>query len=211
MQSLLIRRLFYYHYVNQGKFFSLIITLAYILLTFIFLLLNKFFTHNTKKHFMNLKQSVLAFAIVAGLATGMISCKSQEKKDAAAKAKIEALVPGVSVEVKDGVATLSGEMDSDAAKAAAADAAKGVEGVKSVVNNTTIHEAPAPAPVVINPDEALITASMAVLKEYPGVVSQVKDGVITLTGEIKKADWMKLKPALDALRPKKVENKMTIK
>ncbi|MFA6058388.1 MAG: BON domain-containing protein [Taibaiella sp.] len=161
---------------------------------------------------MNLKQSALAFAIVAGLATGITSCKSQEKKDAAAKAKIEALVPGVSVEVKDGVATLSGEMDSDAAKAAAADAAKGVEGVKSVVNNTTIHEAaPPPAPVVINPDEALITASMAVLKEYPGVVSAVKDGVITLTGEIKKADWMKLKPALDALRPKKVENKMTIK
>ena len=160
---------------------------------------------------MNLKQSALAFAIVAGLATGMTSCKSQEKKDAAAKAKIEALVPGVSVEVKDGVATLSGEMDSDAAKAAAADAAKGVEGVKSVVNNTTIHEAPAPAPVVINPDEALIASSMAVLKEYPGVVSQVKDGVITLTGEIKKADWMKLKQSLDALRPKKVENKMTIK
>lgn len=158
---------------------------------------------------MNLKKSALAFALVAGLATGMTSCKSQEKKDAAAKAKIEALVPGVSVEVKEGVATLSGEMATDAAKAAAADAAKGVEGIKSVVNNTSV--TPPPAPVVINPDEALISSSMAIIKEYPGVVSEVKDGIITLTGEIKKADWMKLKPALDALRPKKVENKMTIK
>lgn len=161
---------------------------------------------------MNLKQSALAVGVVALLATGMTSCKSQEKKDAEAKAKIETLVPGVSVAVKDGVATLNGEMNSDAERTAALEAAKNVEGIKSVVNNTTVHvEAPAPAPVVINPDEALIASSMAVIKEYPGVVSEVKDGVITLTGEIKKADWMKLKPALDALRPKKVENKMTIK
>ena len=158
---------------------------------------------------MKLKQSALALALIAGIATGMASCKSQEKKDAAAKAKIEALVPGVSVEVKNGVATLSGEMASDAAKAAAADAVKGVEGIKTVVNNTTVSAAP--APVVINPDEALTTSSMAILKEYSGVISEVKDGVITLTGEIKKTDWIKLKAALDALRPKRVENKMTIK
>jgi hyperosmotically inducible protein len=162
---------------------------------------------------MNLKQSALAVGVVALMATGMTSCKSQEKKDAEAKAKIETLVPGVSVSVKDGVATLNGEMTTDAERTAAQEAAKNVEGVKSVVNNTTVHveQAPAPAPVVINPDDALISSSMAVVKEYPGVVSEVKDGVITLTGDIKKADWMKLKPALDALRPKKVENKMTIK
>lgn len=160
---------------------------------------------------MNLKQSALAFALVAGLATGMTSCKSQEKKDAEAKAKIEALVPGVTAEVKDGVATLSGEMATDAAKTAAADAVKGVEGVKSVVNNTAVAAMAAPAPVVVNPDQALIASSMAVVKEYPGVNADVKEGVITLSGTIKKADWMKLKPALDALRPKKVDNKLTIK
>lgn len=160
---------------------------------------------------MNLKQSAMALAIVAALATGMTSCKSQDKKDAEAKAKIEALVPGVSVTVKDGVATLDGNMTTDAEKAAAADAAKGVPGIKSVVNNTTVSPTVAPAPVVINPDDALVSSSMAVLKEFPGVVSEIKSGVITLTGEIKRADWMKLKPLLDALHPKKVENKMTIK
>jgi hyperosmotically inducible periplasmic protein len=162
---------------------------------------------------MNLKECTLSLAIVAILATGIVSCKSQGKKDAEAKEKIEALVPGVSVTVTNGVATLSGEMMNDAEKAAAADAASGIDGVTSVVNNTTVQVAPvsAPASVDINADDALITASMAVLKEYPGVVSEVSGGIITLTGEIKKADWMKLKPMLDALRPKKVENKMTIK
>lgn len=158
---------------------------------------------------MNVKQTALALALVAGIATGLASCKSQEKKDAEAKAKIEAVAPGVTVDVKDGVATLSGTLATEADKAAAEEAAKKIPGIKSVVNNTTV--TPPPAPVVINPDEELITTSMAVLKEYPGVTADVKGGVITLTGEIKKADWMKLKPALDALRPKQVVNKMTIK
>ena len=161
---------------------------------------------------MNLKQTSIAFAIVAGLAVGMTSCKSQEKKDLEAKQKIEAASPGVTAEVKDGVATLSGEFADDATKVAVEQAAQKVDGIKSVVNNITVATIPAPAPVVINPDEALIASSMAVLREYPGTNAEVKDGVIMLSGEIKKADWMKLRPALDALRPKKVDNsKLTIK
>ncbi len=136
---------------------------------------------------MNLKHTALALTLVSGLAMGMTSCKSQEKKDAETKAKIETTVPGVTVEVKDGVATLNGTFPDDAAKAAAETAVKGVEGVKSVVNNTTVTPPPPPpAPVVINPDEALTTAATAAAKEYTGVVVTVKDGVVTLTGEAKK-------------------------
>jgi len=160
---------------------------------------------------MTLKQSAMTLAVIAAL--GMASCASQEKKDAEAKAKIEALAPGVTVSVKDGVATLSGEMASEAQKEAAIHTAKGVENIKSVVDNTSVVMAPAtpaPAPVVINPDETLTTATLNVLEKFPGVTASVKEGVITLSGSIKKADWMALKPMLDALRPKKVENKMTI-
>ena len=161
---------------------------------------------------MNLKQAALAFALVTGLATGLTSCKSQEKKDAEAKAKIEAAAPGVTAEVKDGVATLSGELATDAARTAAEDAAKKVDGVKSVSNNTTVTPPPAaPAPVVINPDEALITAANAAVKDYTGVTAAVKDGVVTLTGDIKKADLPKLMQAVNAIKPKKVENKLTVK
>jgi len=157
---------------------------------------------------MNLKQAALVFALAIGLTAGMASCKSQEKKDAEAKAKIEAAAPGVTVEVKDGVATLSGEVADDAAKAAAEEAAKKA-GVKSVVNNTTV--TPPPAPVAINPDESLTTAATAAVKDYPGVSVAVKDGIVTLNGEIKKSDLPRLIQAVNEIKPKKVENKLVIK
>lgn len=162
---------------------------------------------------MNWKHTAMTLTLVAGLAAGMTSCKSQEKKDAEAKAKIEAAAPGVVVVVKDGVATLSGEVTDEAAKAAAEEAAKKVEGVKSVVNQTTVAPppAPAPAPVVVNPDDALNTAATAAIQEYPGVTVTVKEGVVTLNGEIKKADLPKLMQKVNEIKPKKVENKMTVK
>jgi len=162
---------------------------------------------------MNWKHTAMTLTLVAGLAAGMTSCKSQEKKDAEAKAKIEAAAPGVVVDVKDGVATLSGEVTDEAAKTAAEEAAKKVEGVKSVVNQTTVAPppAPAPAPVVVNPDDALNTAAAAAIKEYPGVTVTVKEGVVTLNGETKKADLPKLMQKVNEIKPKKVENKMTVK
>jgi hypothetical protein len=39
----------------------------------------------------------------------------------------------------------------------------------------------------------------------------VADGVITLTGEISKASLPKLMMSLNALQPRKIDNKLTIK
>lgn len=113
---------------------------------------------------------------------------------------------GVTVSVKDGVATLTGECKDEACKVNCENAVKGMKGVKSVVNNCTV-----PAPVIINPDEALISASTELLSAYEGVESSVTDGVITLTGEITKDKLAGLMQAIMALKPKKVENKLTIK
>lgn len=160
-----------------------------------------------------IKKSFTALSIAVCLSGTLVSCKNQEKKDNEAKAKIEAMLPsGVNIEVKEGVATLNGTFKDEAAKAAAGEMIKKVEGIKSLVNNGTI-EVPAtsPAPVVINPDQALIDGATTVLKEFPGVMADIKDGVITLKGDIKKADWMKLKPLLDGLHPKKVMSNMNIK
>lgn len=149
---------------------------------------------------MNVKNMIISCAVVTGLALGMPSCKSQVKRDAEAKAKIEAtLMPGITVEVKDGVATLDGQFPDEASKTAAEATVQTIAGVKSVVNNGTVA-----APVVINPDEALISGVNGIVQQFPGVNATVNAGVITLTGEIKKADWMQLKPLLDALRPKQV-------
>ena len=42
-------------------------------------------------------------------------------------------------------------------------------------------------------------------KDFPGVTATVKDGVISVNGELKSADWKRLKMSLDGLKPKRVD------
>ena len=134
----------------------------------------------------------------------------QEKIAEAAKATPE--LSTVTSDVKDGVVTLSGEVKDDAAKTASEAAIKAIKGVKSVVNNITVTPPPPPPPaVVINPDDALIKGVTDATKDFPSVKAAVQDGVITLTGEIKRSSLPKLLQSLNSLKPKKVDNKLTIK
>ncbi|WP_433812644.1 BON domain-containing protein [Flavobacterium johnsoniae] len=127
-------------------------------------------------------------------------------------AKLSGL-PGVSVTVEKGVATISGTCKDDAFKQSAESIVKGIKGVKSVVNNCEI-PAPEPvtaAPVTINPDTVLTTSVNGIVKTYSGVSAAVKDGVVTLTGDIKRSQLPALIKSVQELKPKKVENKLTIK
>lgn len=86
--------------------------------------------------------------------------------------------------------------------------------MKSVSNSLTVPPPPPPpAPVVINPDETLQNAVSAILAEQKQstVTAAVKDGVVTLTGEIKKADLPALIQKLNEINPKKIENKLVVK
>ena len=153
--------------------------------------------------------------IVFFLMASFISCKSKTS-DADVKTSVDNAIAansslsGISTSVKDGVVTLTGEVKDDAAKASAETVARGINGVKSVNNNLTVAPPP-PAPVVITADDPLKTSVDATIKAYPGVAATIQDGVVTLTGEIKKADLQKLMVALNTLKPKKIENKLTIK
>jgi hyperosmotically inducible periplasmic protein len=121
--------------------------------------------------------------------------------------------PGVSVSVKDGVATLTGEVSNESTKASIENSVKSVKGVKSVSNNLTVMPPATSAPVEINPDATLqqsvstIISSMNLTK----VQATVKDGVVTLNGEIKKADLPTLMQKLNEIKPKKIENKLVKK
>ncbi len=137
----------------------------------------------------------------------MVSCKSKPK-DADIQAAVTTALqwtPGVSAEVKDGVFTLSGAVATAADKDAAEAAAKVTQGVKSVVNNVTVTPPPPPPAPEVTADDALKTSVAAIVKDFPGIQADVKDGVITITGEQKADRWKKLKMALDALKPKKVD------
>ena len=68
------------------------------------------------------------------------------------------------------------------------------------------------APVIISGDEELKRGVTDATKDYPTVKAEVVDGVINLSGEIKRADWQKLNPTLNSLHPKRVNSAdLTIK
>ena len=111
---------------------------------------------------------LLLFMSAAVITTTITSCKGGVKDEDVKTAVETALkanpdLQGITVSVKDGIASLSGEVKDDA------------------------------------------------IKDNSGVKADVKDGVVTLTGEIKKTDLPKLMQKISALKPKKIENKLTVK
>ena len=118
----------------------------------------------------------------------------------------------VDVAVKDGVVTLSGEVKTPTAKVKAESEARGVEGVKSVVNDITLAiPPPPPPPARESGDEKLDREVQAVIVPFKNVHATVGDGVVTLTGSVSRPGLLLLMPKIAGLFPKKIENKLTIK
>lgn len=160
------------------------------------------------KNLMNKLTIVVMVLAIAGIA--FTGCKSKPK-DADLKAAIETALqanPNASaatVTVDNGVATLSGQVPDEATKDELGKTTAAISGVKSVVNNLT-----PPAPVDIAMDDPLSAAVKDATKDFPTVSATVSAGVITLTGEIQKANLQKLMMALQALKPKKVDNSQLV-
>ncbi len=100
----------------------------------------------------------------------------------------------VHVDTKDKIVTLSGTVDSEAAKAQAVALARGTEGVSDVVDNLTI--APPPSAEASRSvgqvvDDATITAEIKTKLMADSVVAglkidvDTKDGVVSLNGPVK--------------------------
>lgn len=164
---------------------------------------------------MKCRQNFRIWTLIAAIALFFAACKPSDEKIAEeVRTKLTALSPAINATVSDGVATLTGEVTDEATKAAAETAIKDVKGVKSVVNNLTVTPPPAPAPVVvINPDDVLRKGLDSVFsaKTIKGVTATVNEGVVTLTGTVKRADLQKVMQAANELKPKKVVNQLTIK
>ena len=67
-----------------------------------------------------------------------------------------------------------------------------------------------PTPVEISSDDKLRTSVNDVTKNYGDVKAEVNDGVVTLTGTVKQDELQNLIMKVQELKPKKVENKLTI-
>lgn len=120
----------------------------------------------------------------------------------------------VQVTVHEGVATIVGTCDDDAFKKNIERTVKAVKGVKTVINNCQIPVAnvePPAGAVIINSDADLDKSISKVVKSYEGVSATVVGGVVTLSGEIKRSQLKSLMQSVQELKPKKVDNKLTIK
>ena len=131
--------------------------------------------------------SILGLALVL-LAAGCGKSDADLQKAVAAKLAADN-VSGVTVAVKDGVATLTGEVADITVKNKAKSSAGTVEGIKSVTDNTTLKALPTPAPAPADPmlqgkvDENLKKAGCT------GAVAKVEGGTVTLTGTVPDAKY----------------------
>jgi hyperosmotically inducible periplasmic protein len=153
--------------------------------------------------------------LLMGLLFLILSCKggpSDEQLQKQLSETISASYPGVTASVAKGVVTLNGTCPDETCKTGSEASAKSVEGVKSVVNNVVIS---APASPVSTPevtaDDPLQSSLTSLLSAYKGVKGKVEDGVVTLTGEIKRSQLTTLMQSVNELKPKKVVNKLVIK
>ncbi len=162
-------------------------------------------------------KKMLAILAIASLALSFTSCKSKPK-DEDIRAEVQAALSansalsGLTANVKEGVVTVSGEVKDESARSAVDAQLTDIKGVKQVVNNTTVAAAPpAPAMPEINADDALSPAVRDAIKDHPTVKAEIKDGVIILTGEIKRTDWPTLMQKLSATKPKSIDSKGLVK
>lgn len=156
--------------------------------------------------------------LAIAISVSIVSCKP---KDADIKAAIEtgvssvaASVTGAAFDVKDGVATITGEAKDEATKAALAAAVTAVNGVKSVVNSVTVA-----APALVDVPASIATALDATtqqkvkdgLKDIKGVIVNFVGDKAVLSGTIAKSDRMKMMQMLAAAKVKSDVSKLTDK
>ena len=153
--------------------------------------------------------SMLALTLL--LVVGVTSC---QPKDADIQKAVQTAIVanpdavGVTTTVENGVVTLTGEVADEATSVTLNSLAAGVKNVKSVVNNLTVVP---PAPIISATDQVLIDGLITALKDNATVSTSVNDGVVTLTGEVKKSDVPKILQKVSALKPVKIDNQLTVK
>ena len=157
-----------------------------------------------------MRVKLLTFLTLA-VALFMIGCgKSDADLTKAVNDKFAAeKITGVTVAVKDGVATLTGEVADITVKNKAETAAKTVEGIKSV-DGAGLKTKPLPTPEPPSPDKMLEGTINENLKKknITGVTVAVKDGEVTLSGTVDKAKVAEVMMVANEAKPKKVINNL---
>ncbi len=118
-------------------------------------------------------------------------------------------ITGVTVAVKDGVATLSGQVADVTVRSRAEASVRGVEGIKSVTSTgITLKPLATPAPVAADKMiEGTINESLK-SKNITGVTVSVVNGEVTLSGTVDKAKVAEVMMAANEAKPARVINNL---
>ena len=152
---------------------------------------------------------LLTFLALAAVLFLSACGKSDADLQKAATDKLAAdKVTGVTVAVKDGVATLTGEVADVTVKSKAEASVKTVEGIKSVTNSLTTKPLPTPPPP--SPDKMLEgTINEGIKKKgITGVTATVVNGEVTLSGTVDKAKVPEVMMVANEAKPTKVINNL---
>jgi hyperosmotically inducible protein len=162
-----------------------------------------------------MKKSIAMAALAIAVSFGSVSCK-KKVSDADLQTQATTVVvsnPNASVEVKDGVAHLSGTFETQEAKDAMIKQLKAINGVKEVMDMATVAPAATAAPAIETQSAVAPEVQQKVqdaVKDIPGVKVEVINGELTLTGNISSSDARKVKESVDALKVGKVNYNYTV-
>ena len=151
-------------------------------------------------------------ALALMVSTVAISCKKKPNDTELATQATEIVKanPTASVEVKDGVAHLSGTFATQAEKDAMIASLKAIPGVKDVMDMSSV----VPAAVVETAsvvDPAVQQKLADAVKDFKTVKVEVVNGELTLTGDVTAEQARKIKMSVDALKLGKVNFKYNVK
>ena len=159
-----------------------------------------------------MKKNFQMAALALMVSTVAISCKKKPNDTELATQATEIVKanPTASVEVKEGVAHLSGTFATQAEKDAMIASLKAIPGVKDVMDMSSV----VPAAVVETAsvvDPAVQQKLADAVKDFPTVKAEVVNGELTLTGDVTAEQARKIKMSVDALKLGKVNFKYNVK
>ena len=159
-----------------------------------------------------MKKTFVMAALALAVSFGSVACK-KKVTDAELQTKATTAIvanPTASVEVKEGVAHLSGTFATQADKDAAISSLKSIEGVKDVMDMSTV-AAPVVVETVSAVDPMVQQKVTDAVKDFPSVKVEVINGELTLTGNVSPEQARKIKMSVDALKAGKVNYNYTVK
>ncbi|MET3035688.1 BON domain-containing protein [Chryseobacterium sp. NRRL B-14859] len=160
-----------------------------------------------------MKKTIAMAALAVAVSFGAVSCK-KKISDADLQTQATTVVtsnPNASVEVKEGVAHLSGTFEDQQSKDAMIAKLKAINGVKDVMDMSTIAAAPAPVETTSAVDPAVQKKVQDAVKDFPSVKVEVVNGQLTLTGNVSGQQARKIKESVDALKIGKYNNNLIVK